>query len=639
LKYEGRSKAALNLIKKGISNLIIIGGDGSLTGANIFKNEWKSIVDEHLKNETITKEMMKSCHRLNIVGIVGSIDNDFCGADITLGANTALHRIVEAIDSIESTAFSHKRTFIMEVMGRHCGYLALASAISGEADYLFVPETPVPSNWRDKLCDTLSSQRKGGERVSLVIVSEGATDLDGNAITSMMVKDAITEKLQHDTKITVLGHVQRGGEPSHFDLILAARLGSEAVLTILELSGSEQEQEAKVVVMQNNRVVAISLNSSIEKTKILENAMSEKNYEHATALRGKHFSENLGIFKNSLKFRSNQEENKNSLNFAIMHVGSPACGMNATVHSFVRSAINEGHKVYGIYGGFDGLIKGDLKLIEWLDVYNWVRKGSAMLWSSETLPYGHFPDIEQQLKKFNIDGLVAIGGFEAYLALGQLYDQRSNFEKFKIPLCVIPACIANNVPGSEFSIGADTSLNELKKTCISLRLAGAYYSRAYIVEIMGNYCGYLTTLCGLAIGADSIYIPEEELQLSMITRDLEHMKNKVKDGVHRGLILRNQKASENYSTDFIRRLFSEEGKGSFSCRGNIFGHWQLGGVPSPFDRNLGFKMGSKAFNWMNEIILNRVSESSEKTACVLGLNKNGYTFTPLKQLHHETDFK
>ena len=117
----GRLKAAENLIKHGITNLVVIGGDGSLTGANLFRIEWTSLLDELLKANRITQEQRIKNKSLHIAGMVGSIDNDFCGTDMTIGTDSALHRIIEAIDAIVSTAYSHQRTFIMEVMGRHCG--------------------------------------------------------------------------------------------------------------------------------------------------------------------------------------------------------------------------------------------------------------------------------------------------------------------------------------------------------------------------------------------------------------------------------------------------------------------------------------------------------------------------------------
>ena len=165
----GRLKAARNLIKCGINNLVCIGGDGSLTGANLFKQEWSSLLDELVANKQITGEERERYAHLNIVGLVGSIDNDFCGTDMTIGTDSALHRIIEAVDAIVTTALSHQRCFVMEVMGRHCGYLALAAGLASDADWIFIPENPPENGWQDKLCRRLSYQREAGHRLNIIM--------------------------------------------------------------------------------------------------------------------------------------------------------------------------------------------------------------------------------------------------------------------------------------------------------------------------------------------------------------------------------------------------------------------------------------------------------------------------------------
>ena len=165
----GRLKAAKNLIDRGITNLVVIGGDGSLTGANCFRNEWSGLVEELVSTNQITPEQATLNSHLNIVGMVGSIDNDFCGTDMTIGTDSALHRIIDAVDCIIPTAHSHQRTFIMEVMGRHCGYLAMVAAIVSEADFVFIPEWPPAVNWPDKLCKKLTEARDSGHRLNIII--------------------------------------------------------------------------------------------------------------------------------------------------------------------------------------------------------------------------------------------------------------------------------------------------------------------------------------------------------------------------------------------------------------------------------------------------------------------------------------
>uniref|UniRef100_A0A452R6I1 Phosphofructokinase domain-containing protein n=1 Tax=Ursus americanus TaxID=9643 RepID=A0A452R6I1_URSAM len=149
---EGRLAAAYNLVQRGITNLCVIGGDGSLTGANIFRSEWGSLLEELVG---ISESTAQTYSHLSIAGLVGSIDNDFCGTDMTIGTDSALHRIMEVIDAITTTAQSHQRTFVLEVMGRHCGYLALVSALASGADWLFIPEAPPEDGWENFMCERL----------------------------------------------------------------------------------------------------------------------------------------------------------------------------------------------------------------------------------------------------------------------------------------------------------------------------------------------------------------------------------------------------------------------------------------------------------------------------------------------------
>ncbi len=155
LERDWRKKGALNLIRKGISKLIVIGGDGSLRGADMLRAEWPEFIRELLAEQAITAEQAQSCAGLSIVGMVGSIDNDMCGTEITIGANSSLHRIIEAVDSLASTASSHSRAFVIEVMGRNCGWLALNAWIACGADWLMIPEDPPQEGWEQAMCSTL----------------------------------------------------------------------------------------------------------------------------------------------------------------------------------------------------------------------------------------------------------------------------------------------------------------------------------------------------------------------------------------------------------------------------------------------------------------------------------------------------
>ena len=187
-----------------------------------------------MKLGEINLEQAAAYPNFSIVGLVGSIDNDFSGTDMTIGADTALHRITEAVDAITSTAASHQRTFVVKVMGRNCGYLALMGALACGADWVLIPEAPPDvENWEDMLVERLKAGRKAGRRDSIVILAEGACDRNGNHIGSSDVERVLEEKLGEEVRVTVLGHVQRGGHPSAFDRTLSTLMGHEAVNTWL----------------------------------------------------------------------------------------------------------------------------------------------------------------------------------------------------------------------------------------------------------------------------------------------------------------------------------------------------------------------------------------------------------------------
>ncbi|KAG5867083.1 hypothetical protein JTB14_026114 [Gonioctena quinquepunctata] len=695
----GRLKAAKNLVEKGITNLVVIGGDGSLTGADLFRQEWSSLLDELLKNKDITAEQREKNKILQIAGLVGSIDNDFCGTDMTIGTDSALHRIIEAVDAIVSTAYSHQRTFIMEVMGRHCGYLALVAALTSEADYVFIPENPPPEDWRKKLCAKLEQlgrkrhmlsflnnysylalvaaltseadfvfipewpadpdwpnmlckkilqERSVGQRLNIIIVSEGAIDRNGEPITAEQIRKVVVDNLHQDTRITVLGHVQRGGNPSAFDRVLGCRMGAEAVMALME---AKENTEPCVISLDGNQAVRLPLMECVKRTKAVSQAMEDKQWELAVKLRGKSFMRNLETYKLLTRLKPPKDafdeegHGKEGYTMAVMHIGAPACGMNAAVRSFVRNGIYRGDNVLGIHDGIEGLIAGNVKQMSWSDVTGWVAHGGAYLGTKRTLPDNRLGLIASRLQEFKIQGLLIIGGFEAYQAALQLSESRDEYEAFCIPIIVIPSTISNNVPGTEFSLGCDTALNEITEICDRIRQsAQGTKRRVFIIETMGGYCGYLATVAGLAGGADAAYIYEEKFTIKDLQQDVYHMATKMSEGVQRGLILRNEKASENYNTDFINRLYTEEGKGLFSARMNVLGHMQQGGSPTPFDRNLGTKMASKACDWIVCQLKNNTDHegkihcSDPNTACLLGIVKSQYRCTSLKALRDVTNF-
>ncbi|XP_038245143.1 ATP-dependent 6-phosphofructokinase, platelet type isoform X6 [Dermochelys coriacea] len=640
---EGRLKAAFNLIQRGITNLCVIGGDGSLTGANLFREEWSGLLEELAQSGKIEEEAVKKYVYLNIVGMVGSIDNDFCGTDMTIGTDSALHRIIEVVDAIMTTAQSHQRTFVLEVMGRHCGYLALVSALACGADWVFIPEYPPEEGWEEQMCVKLSENRARKKRLNIIIVAEGAIDSHNKPITSEKVKDLVVQQLGFDTRVTILGHVQRGGTPSAFDRILASRMGVEAVLALLEAT---PDTPACVVSLSGNQAVRLPLMECVQMTQEVQKAMDERKFCEAVRLRGRSFENNLNTYKLLSHRRPDAELPKTNFNVAVLNVGAPAAGMNAAVRSAVRVGITEGHNMFAVIDGFEGFARGQIKEISWGDVGGWTGQGGSLLGTKRTLPAKYLEKIADQMRANNINALMVIGGFEAYLGLLELSAAREKYDEFCVPMVMVPATVSNNVPGSDFSIGADTALNTITDTCDRIKQsASGTKRRVFIIETMGGYCGYLANMGGLAAGADAAYVFEEQFDIRELQANVEHLTEKMKTSIQRGLVLRNENSNENYTTDFIYQLYSEEGKGVFDCRKNVLGHMQQGGAPSPFDRNFGTKISAKAVQWISKKLKEtyrkeegKVFANTQDSVCLLGMRRRNLLFQPVVDLKDQADF-
>lgn len=205
LTREGRSKAYRQLKEQGIEGLVLIGGDGTFKGANVFFGE----------------------HSLPAVGIPGTIDNDIAGTDYTLGFDTAVNTAVEAIDKIRDTAEAHDRMFIVEVMGRDAGYIALNSGIACGAEDILVPEQVSDLK---AILKRISTDKRRKKLVNIIVVAEG-DDFGG----AEAVRQKVVERFPNlDVRATTLGHIQRGGSPSYFDRVQASRMGYAAVNALIE---------------------------------------------------------------------------------------------------------------------------------------------------------------------------------------------------------------------------------------------------------------------------------------------------------------------------------------------------------------------------------------------------------------------
>lgn len=496
---EGRLKAAENLIHFGIDCLAVCGGDGSLTGADKLRGEWPSLVKELLENKRITKDQAETFAHLNIVGLVGSIDNDMAMTDLTIGGITALHRICEAIDSISSTASSHSRAFVVEVMGRHCGWLSLLAGIATGADYIFIPEQPPKSErWEEEMCEVLRAHRRVGKRKSIVIVAEGALDRNLNPIKGEDIKDVLVKQLGLDTRVTTLGHTQRGGKPCAWDRILPTVQGVEAVETLLSATPTTPSY---MIGISENKITRVPLLEAVAQTQAVATAIEAKDFDKAMSYRDPEFAESLQAFIASStldeRFKVPQEKR---LRVGIIHVGAPAGGMNAATRQAVRYCVARGHTPLAIHNGFDGLLEDNVQELSWLRVDNWTTRGGSELGTNRTLPDVNLGGVAAAFQSHAFDALLIIGGFEAWHSLQIMETARSNYPSFQIPMCHLPATLSNNVPLTDFSLGSDTSLNALIDACDAIKQsASASRNRVFVVETQGGMSGYIAALGALAV--------------------------------------------------------------------------------------------------------------------------------------------
>ncbi|MFZ1041328.1 MAG: 6-phosphofructokinase [Anaerolineales bacterium] len=595
---DGRRQAARNLVKTGIDGMIVIGGDGSLTGANVFRQEWPSLISELVQMGEISAEQAAQYPNFSIVGLVGSIDNDFSGTDITIGADSALHRITEAVDAIMSTAASHQRTFVVKVMGRNCGYLALMGALACGADWVLIPEAPPDvESWQDVLAERLRAGRKAGRRDSIVIIAEGARDRNGNYIGSSDVERVLVEKLKEDVRVTVLGHVQRGGSPSAFDRTLSTLMGYEAVNTIL---AAKPEDEPVVIGIRNNRMIRLPLMESVRRSQEVAEAIQAKDYERAMSLRSSSFKDAFNTFKTMVRALPHPvDPAKKRFRIAVLNAGAPAPGMNTAGRTAIRLGLDMGHVMLGVQNGFEGLIKGDVEEMKWMSVSGWASRGGSALGTTRLVPKGSdLYAMARIIEDHHIDALLMIGGWNAYEAAFNMLTNRANFPSFNIPMICLPASINNNLPGSEFSIGADTALNSIVDAVDKIKESAGATRRCFVVEVMGHYCGYLALMGGMATGAERVYLHEEGIKLRDLQVDVEKLLSGFQSGKRLGLMIRNEYANRVYTTNFICSLFEEEGQDVFDVRPAILGHLQQGGDPSPFDRIQAARLSSLCLEYL-----------------------------------------
>ncbi|EGT39438.1 hypothetical protein CAEBREN_00450 [Caenorhabditis brenneri] len=637
---DGRKKAAKVMFEKRIFYLIVIGGDGSLMGAQKLKEEWGRFGEELFAEGKITEEVANEGRELHLAGIVGSIDNDCIESDKSIGSDTALHRICEAIDGLVMTAQSHQRVFVVEVMGRHCGYLALTAAIAVEADYVFYPEIPPDDNWPEQLCNLLDSVRKFGKRQNVIILGEGVTNSKGVKIGGKQVKEEIETRLQLEVRIATLGHLQRGGSPTFLDRLLGLRMGYEAVQEVLKNSedgGSPvigQKTISKVMCLRGHNIERIELSRVIRQSETANEETIHRNSDLACRLRGFGFLDKQ-TYLNFVSVPLSTVMPERSKVFAVIHIGSPCAGMNAATFSFTRMANHSRIQVLGIKNGWDGLKNGDVKLLTWENVQGWAQAGGSMLGAKRQLP-SDMDKIAEGLNAHNIDGLLIIGGFMAFQSALILQNKRNDYSCLSIPIVVVPATISNNCPGTCMSLGVDTALNEICRQVdnISQNAMGCK-NKVMIIETMGSRSGFLATMTALSTGSQYALIRQRKKSEKDLYQLAIETKQRLDSGnLEKFLMIRSEGASEEIPAQMVKRIFDKVMNLKYGVRITNLGYSQLGGHPSCFDRQMGIRMGVRAF----EGIVNP-AKMGKRDCCVIGLRGSGLRYVPVQGLENKVCFQ
>lgn len=338
------------------------------------------------------------------------------------------------------------------------------------------------------------------------------------------------------------------------------------------------------------------------------------------------------------------------MKIGFINVGAPAGGMNAAVRAGVAYCLSRGHEPVAIYNGFAGFARhhgdkplGAVRSFDWLEVDGWASKGGSEIGTNRELPSESGMElIANLIEQYQFDALFLVGGFEAFTAVSQLRKARDQYPSLCIPITMLPATISNNVPGTEYSLGSDTCLNELVEYCDKIKQsASATRRRVFVIETQGGRSGYVATLGGLGVGASAVYTPEEGVSLEMLAADVRHLKSVFAHdkGQSRAgrLILVNEKASKVYSARLIAEILRDEAHGRFESREGIPGHMQQGGVPSPMDRCRAVRLAIRCIQHLEQFgrnVHNRV-KADPMSASVIGIKGASVVFTPIAKLEEE----
>lgn len=576
---ELKDKILMNLQDLGISGLIVIGGDGSLTGAYELYS--------HLSKKEILHPEFKDMD-LSVVGVPGSIDNDIAFTDMSIGADTTLNTIIECIDKLRDTAASHKRVIIVEVMGRLRGYLATMSGLATGADRILIREEDINRDHLEEVLTLLQDSFAFGQKAGIIVRSEGAI------FSTRYLKETIDVLLEpkREVRETVLGHLQRGGAPTSFERVLGLRMGSKAV-EVLQKDISEPKM--------------VSLNNNIIRIKPLKAVLDK--------IGSRFFQENLSVNTNhaftlSQRLEHTPKKIKQGRKIAILSDGENISGMNMAIRAVGRLAINEGVDVIGIKGGYEGLAIGlpNVLKLDWsmLEMKGILLRTGTLLGVSSTWDFEKYlSEIKKNVAVLNLDGMIVVGNSETF----QITHKIS--QMIGLPIVGIPASLNCDIQGTDWAIGMDSASNDLLKTIDRLVDTAHVKKKIGIIQLIGDYCIHLVKTAALAGGVDQLiirgeYREETDKDFEKVVKEkTAKIKGLLDMGKRSGTILFFDRSDE-YSDEpviMIRKILKKMGI-DLEITVTPQETYHGGVTPTAFDRVLAKRLGEKAFNDLTEKIDN-----------------------------------
>lgn len=658
---EGRKEAAYNLFIRRINSLVVIGGDGSLTGAMKLKDEYEELCKELIKENRVsleaienlkkTKEASKqrckdksnlkeilrnsnssstrtdsreeeilikfeesdsseefnneiednSRFNLDIIGIPGTIDNDVIGVDFSLGANTALTRIMEVVEKLNSTMRSHKRIFVLECMGRDCGWLTLMAGFAVESSCILIPEN-ANLDWQDKMLESMRTVYSINDSKKFIFLCEGAKDSNGKKIEASEIINLLKKEKMSARPLTI-GHIQRGGTTCAFDRTLGTLSGMHAVHCILN-----RPQKPELIGMKDGEICILDLAKIIKNTMEVRKKLKERKFEEVLSARDNTFKliyklhnehaakieaqcsnnrcksiEKVGMAHEEYEMRMQKNSDSSTqiaadleathlnnsklkeiksdrkLKIGVLVDGMCACGMNAVLNSIIQVGISNNCEVYYFFDGYDGVMEMDIRQARIFEFSASHNDGGSVIGTTNNKV--DIDKVKERIEELGIDYLIVIGSTRNLM-----------FARVIKNLILIPASIENNCPGTQNSIGSDTALNMILMGAEPSRLMALNtHKKIFMIEIGGDNCGYLTVMGGIACGAFEVIYPEE-----CHLNDLVLIKKRIKDVFQRqknntAIIFRNKNTFDQIPTQSICQILcSGTGIGyQYSVLGNI----------------------------------------------------------------------